>query len=182
VSEKNINPLTENIGGGDDSQNRFEKVQIISRDSNLYSLNSCFKELEEKFDTGDYIFGTSDSFKITFEEEDYEPFHQSQFEWSDMADRYNNEFGYKRRTYKVLVISDFNSFDELRKSILAGKVILEFQTKERFDLNIGEMSLTRSQDSRNENYDEGPQDHSWLLTEAVNIKGTIFVPYQGEVI
>ncbi len=31
VSEQNINPLTENIGGGDDSPNRFERTFLVQK-------------------------------------------------------------------------------------------------------------------------------------------------------
>ncbi len=50
MSEKNQNPLTENIGGGDDSQNRFEKVRIILiQDNDMHEVHWPEYITEETF-------------------------------------------------------------------------------------------------------------------------------------
>ena len=45
VSENNKNPLTENIGGGDGSQNRFEKTFVIVRQEVNYDTDDSFTYL-----------------------------------------------------------------------------------------------------------------------------------------
>lgn len=45
MSEKNQNPLTDNIGGGDDSQNRIEVIFVVTKQTVEYDTADSFEFL-----------------------------------------------------------------------------------------------------------------------------------------